>query len=134
MTFQENFPKFIASFDSSILACLPGGRGGGGGGEGYSHILAIQECATGKGTWFSSHLAGMGSSNHRKLVLYRVPFNGITHKRYRVTKFSLVKGRTFENPAAHPHPNYMGVPPPPRGLSSQKINVNLGWTLGDLWL
>ena len=31
---------------------------------------------------------------------------------YRVTKFSkfgLVKGRTFANPAAHPHPSYMGV-------------------------
>ena len=27
--------------------------------------------------------------------------------------FDIVKGRTFANPAAHPHPNYMGVPPPP---------------------
>ena len=27
------------------------------------------------------------------------------------TKFSLVKGRTFANPASHPHPNYRyGVP------------------------
>ena len=25
--------------------------------------------------------------------------------------FGLVKGTTFANPAAHPHPNYMGVPP-----------------------
>ena len=34
--------------------------------------------------------------------------------RYRVTKFtklSLVKGRTFANPEAHPYPNYMSVPP-----------------------
>ena len=33
---------------------------------------------------------------------------------YRVTKFAkfgLVKGRTFANPAAHPHPNYMRVSP-----------------------
>ena len=33
---------------------------------------------------------------------------------YRVTKFAkfgLVKGRTFAKPAAHPHPNCMGVPP-----------------------
>ena len=33
---------------------------------------------------------------------------------YRVTtcaKFGLLKGRTFVNPAAHPHPNYIGVPP-----------------------
>ena len=26
-------------------------------------------------------------------------------------KFGLVKGRTFANPAAHPYPNYTGVPP-----------------------
>ena len=31
--------------------------------------------------WFSSHLVWIGSSNHRKLVYYRVPFNGIAHKR-----------------------------------------------------
>ena len=34
--------------------------------------------------------------------------------RYRVTKFAkftLVKGRTFASPVAHPYPNYMGVPP-----------------------
>ena len=30
---------------------------------------------------------------------------------YRVTNFSLVKGKTFVNPVAHPYPNYMGVPP-----------------------
>ena len=27
--------------------------------------------------------------------------------------FGLVKDRTFANPAAHPHPNYSKVPPPP---------------------
>ena len=34
-------------------------------------------------------------------------------------KFSLVKGMTFANPAAHPHLNYMGVPfpPPPPGAT-----------------
>ena len=44
---------------------------------------------------------------------------------YRVTKFAKfgpVEGRTFANPAVHPHPNYMGVPPgavalPPRDLT-----------------
>ena len=38
----------------------------------------------------------------------------------RDTKFAnvgLVKGRTFANPAVHPHRNDMGVPPPP-GLST----------------
>ena len=29
--------------------------------------------------------------------------------------FGLVKDRTFANPAAHPHPNYSKVPPPPPG-------------------
>ena len=28
-------------------------------------------------------------------------------------KFNLVKGRTFTNQVAYPHPNNMGVPPPP---------------------
>ena len=35
---------------------------------------------------------------------------------YRVTKFAklgLVKGRTFANPVTCPHPNYIGVTPPP---------------------
>ena len=53
----------------------------------------------------------------------------------RVTKFAnvgLVKGRTFANPAVHPHRNDMGVPPPPRAqhthktrLPDEKINRNL---------
>ena len=34
-------------------------------------------------------------------------WNGVTV----FAKFSLVKGRTFANPAVHPHPNYMGIPP-----------------------
>ena len=77
---------------------------------------------------FQAIWSGLGSSNHRKLVWYRVPFNGIAHKRlksktvehfcshwYRVTKFAkfiLVKGRTFAYLAAHPHPNYMRILPP----------------------
>ena len=45
---------------------------------------------------------------------------------YRVTKFakfSLVKGRTFAIPAAHPHPNYMGVPT--RGVRNKVRAVKL---------
>ena len=57
------------------------------------------------------------------IIENRVPFNRITKWTkivitkiervlwYRVTKFTLVKGRTFANTVAHPHPNYMGVPP-----------------------
>ena len=78
-----------------------------------------------KGYGFQAIWSGIGSSNYRKLVKYRVPFNGIVNKRlkssaiehnflvwYRVTKsakFGPVKGRTFTNPVAHPQPNYMGV-------------------------
>ena len=32
------------------------------------------------------------------------------------TRKNTVKGRTFANPAAHPHPNYMGVPPSPGNI------------------
>ena len=73
---------------------------------------------------FRAIWSGIGSSNHRKLVKYRVPSNEITHKRLKsrtygaflVTKFAkigVVKGRIFTNPVAHPHPNCMRVPPPP---------------------
>ena len=33
-----------------------------------------------KGYGFQAIWSGIGSSNHRKLVQYRVPFNGIAHK------------------------------------------------------
>ena len=42
---------------------------GGGGGEGYSHILAICACATGKGMVFKGISSGIGSSNHRKKLV-----------------------------------------------------------------
>ena len=45
---------------------------------------------------------------------------------YRVTifaKFGLVKGRTFSNPEAHPHPNYMGVSLP-GWISFQKVTAS----------
>ena len=70
------------------------------GGGGYSHILAIRVCTAGegmvfkpfglvKGMVFMPFGRGIGFSNHRKLVLYRVPFNGIAHKR--------LKSRTNEH-------------------------------------
>ena len=36
------------------------------GGEGYSYILAICVCATGKGMVFKGIWSGIGSSNHTK--------------------------------------------------------------------
>ena len=61
-------------------ACLS--RGGG-----VLHILAIRVYATGKG--FQAIWSGIGSGYHRKLVWYRVSFNGIAHKR--------LKSRTIEH-------------------------------------
>ena len=43
-----------------------------------------------KGYGFQAKWSGIGSSNHRKLVYYRVPFNGIAHKRLKSSIFSLV--------------------------------------------
>ena len=42
-----------------------------------------------KGYGFHGIWSGIGSTNHRKLVYYRVPFNGIAHKR--------LKSRTIEH-------------------------------------
>ena len=42
-----------------------------------------------KGYGFQAIWSGIGSSNHKKLVKYRVPFNGIAHKR--------LKSRTIEH-------------------------------------
>ena len=46
-------------------------------------IIGFQAIWSGKGYGFQaiSGLVSIGSSNHRKLVLYRVLFNGIAHKR-----------------------------------------------------
>ena len=66
----------------------PGGGGGGGG----TPIYWLYGNEPLERVWFSSHL-----------VWYRVT---------KLAKFGLVNGRTFVNPASHPHPNYMGVPPP----------------------
>ena len=101
-----------------------------------------------KGYGFQAIWSGIGSSNYRKLVYYRIPFNGIAHKRlksrttehflvwYRVTefaKFGLVKGRTFANPVAHPHPNYMGVRPVyRRGGGGARFLKQLGASTGLL--
>ena len=80
----------------------------------------------GKGYDFQAIYSGIGSSNSRKLVWNKVPFNGIANcnsKRMKgssgigslkFAKFTLVEGSIFVNPAAHPHPNYIGVPPPPK--------------------
>ena len=103
---------------------------------GYSHILAIQVCAAGNGMVFKPFQSRIGSSNHRKLVWYRVPFNGIVGKKLKsktlsifslvqgnkINKIGQVKGRTFANPAAHPHPNYTRVPPGPT-LNMSIINT-----------
>ena len=40
-------------------------------------------------------------------------------------KSSLVKGRIFANPAAHPHPNYMGVPPGHLDKSRRSIKTSV---------
>ena len=42
----------------------------------------------------------------------------------KVGKFGLVKGGTFANPVAHPHPNYMGVPPDPGTARRQRVWTN----------
>ena len=42
-----------------------------------------------KGYGFHAIWSGIGSTNHRKLVYYRAPFNGIAHKR--------LKSRTIEH-------------------------------------
>ena len=40
----------------------------------------FQAIWSGKGYGFQAIWSGIGSSNHRKLVSYRVPFNRIAHK------------------------------------------------------
>ena len=52
----------------------------------YSHILAIRVCAAGKGMVYKSFTLVWG---------------------HKFAKFTLIKGRTVVNTAAHPHPNYM---------------------------
>ena len=54
---------------------------GGGGGKVLPYIGYIHRYVPLERVWFSSHWSGIGYSNHRKLVLYRVLFNGIAHKR-----------------------------------------------------
>ena len=49
----------------------------------------FQAIWSGKGYGFQAIWSGIGSSNHRNLVWYRVPFNGIAHKR--------LKSRTIEH-------------------------------------
>ena len=79
------------------------------------------------------------------LVWYKVPFNRIAHKIpksrtisraflvwYRVTifaKFGLVKGRTFANPMAHHHLNYMRVPPSPGTMTNAYCRCSSYWFL-----
>ena len=92
---------------------------------GYSHILAIWVCAAGKGIIFKpSHQSRIGPcltgllSEQKEIVIkdwnqerFSVFHTGIGSQNLQNLLW-LVKGRTFANPAAHPHPNYMGVPPP----------------------
>ena len=60
-----------------------------GGGEVLPHIGYTSMCRW-KGYGFQAIWSGIGSSNHRKLVLYRVPLNGsIAHER--------LKSRTIEH-------------------------------------
>ena len=93
---------------------------------GYSHTVCILAMCPWKGYGFQaiyqgqviienwsrieSHLKGSLHVSGQKLYkqkIERVLWYSVT----KFANFTLVKGRTFANPAAHPHPNYMGVPP-----------------------
>ena len=83
---------------------------------GYSHILAIRVCAAGERIVFNpfglvkclviiENWSSIGSRLTGSLTFL------VWYKVTKFAKIGLLKGGTFTNPAAHPHPNYMGVLP-----------------------